>query len=322
MMPKRTRRQHHPLVVEAGHQHVDAVADGAEHVLLRHLAIRKHQLGGVGAAHAELVELLRGRKTLEALFDDERRDAAGAGGAVGLGVDHQRVGERAVGDPHLGAVENVAVALLVGAGAHRHHVGARPRLRHRQRADVFARDQLGQVFALLGLGAVAAELVDAEIGMGAVGQAHRRARARDLFHRHAMGEIAEPRPAVLLLDGDAMQAERAHLRPQVARKCVAAVDLVGAGGDLVLGEAADRLAQHVHLGAETEVKTSPGIGDHHATPEDAARAASMPHSIVLYFAGHAVSEAAPDASPRSLPADRPCFSIRSIALAGAGLANR
>ena len=34
---------------------------------------------------------------------------------VGLGVDHQHVGIRAVGDPHLAAVEHPAVALPVGA---------------------------------------------------------------------------------------------------------------------------------------------------------------------------------------------------------------
>ena len=92
---ERARRQHGALVVEAGHQHVDAVADDAEHVLGRHLAILKHELAGVGAAHAELVELLRGRKALEILLDDEGGDAARAGGAVGLGIDHERLGERA-----------------------------------------------------------------------------------------------------------------------------------------------------------------------------------------------------------------------------------
>ena len=144
---ERACRQHRALVVEAGHQHVDAVADDAEHVLGRHLAILKHDFAGVGAAHAELVELLAGRETRKRLLDDEGGDAAGAGGAVGLGIDHERVGDRPVGDPHLRAVENVAVALLVGAGAHRHHVGAGARLRHRQRADMLAGNQFRQIAA-------------------------------------------------------------------------------------------------------------------------------------------------------------------------------
>ena len=192
-MPSGPAGEHDALVVEARHQHVDAVADGAEHVVLRHLAIGEHEFAGVGAAHAELVELLRRRKTLEVLLDDEGGDAARAGGAVGLGVDHQRVGDRPIGDPHLRAVENIAVALAVGARAHRHHVGAGARLRHRQRADVLAGNQLGQIFAFLFGTAVAAELVDAEVGMRAVGQADRGGGARDLLHRHAMREIAQAR---------------------------------------------------------------------------------------------------------------------------------
>jgi hypothetical protein len=101
-------------------------------VFFRHFAILEHQFAGVGAAHAELVEFLRGGKSLHALFDDEGGDAAGTGVGIGLGIDHQRVGNRAVGDPHLAAVEHEAIALLLGACLHRHHVGAGGRLRHRE----------------------------------------------------------------------------------------------------------------------------------------------------------------------------------------------
>ena len=160
----------------------------------------------------------------------------GAGVRIGLGIDHQRLGHRAVGDPELRAVEDVAVALLVGAGAHRDHVGAGAGLRHGERADMLAGNQLRQVFAALGVGAVPPDLVDAEIGMRAVGQADRGRAARDFLHRHAMGEIAEPGAAVFLLDGDAVQAERAHLRPQIAREGVGLVDLVGARRDLVVAK--------------------------------------------------------------------------------------
>ena len=76
---ERARRQHRALVVEAAHQHVDALADLAQHVLGRHLAVLEHQLARVGAAHAQLVELLRGGEALEALLDQERGDAARAG---------------------------------------------------------------------------------------------------------------------------------------------------------------------------------------------------------------------------------------------------
>src|SRR3546814_9404082 len=53
---------------------------------------------------------------------------------------------------------------------HRDDVRARSRLRHREAADVLARDQPGQVFGFLFGIAPAADLVDAEVGMRAVAE--------------------------------------------------------------------------------------------------------------------------------------------------------
>ena len=172
-LPQLISGEHGPLVIETGHQDLHAPADLAEHVFLRHLAILEHEFARVRAAHAELVELLGGGEPLHALLDQKRRDAARPGIEIGLGIDDQRLGFRTVGDPHLGAVEDVTVTLLLGAGAHRDYVGAGARLGHRQRADMLAGDQLRQIFVLLRIGAVAADLIDAEIGMRAVGQADR-----------------------------------------------------------------------------------------------------------------------------------------------------
>src|SRR5215203_2965229 len=80
-----------------------------------------------------------------------------------------------------------------------------------------------------------------------------------------MRQIAEARTAELLLDRDAEQPLRAHLGPELARKFVAAVDLIGARRDLVLREAVDAPAQHFDVFAKTEVETFPGIGDHDAS---------------------------------------------------------
>src|SRR5690606_30879821 len=99
--------------------------------------------------------------------------AAGAEFGLGLGVDHQGVGVGAVGDPHLGAVEQVVAALVLGLELHADDVGAGARLAHGQRTHVLAADQPGQVLGLLGVGAVAVDLVHAQVGVRAVGQAHR-----------------------------------------------------------------------------------------------------------------------------------------------------
>ncbi len=168
-------------------------------------------------------------KPLEALLDEEGGHAAGARRRIGLGIDDEHVGIGTIGDPHLRAVEHVAVTLLLRPQLHRHDVRAGAGLGHGERADMLAADQLRQVAPLLGLRAVLADLVDAEIGMGAVGQADRGRGARDFLHRDAVLEIAEARPAIVLLHRDAEQAEPAHLLPEVHRELVGAVDLRGAG---------------------------------------------------------------------------------------------
>ena len=90
--------------------------------------------------------------------------------------------------------------------------------------------------------------------MRPVAQADRGGRAGDLLHRdHVLG-VAEPGAAVLLLDRDAVQAERAQARPQIARELVAPVDRLGARRDLGLREAGDRVPDHVGGLAEIEVE--------------------------------------------------------------------
>src|SRR3974390_1920881 len=132
------RRKNGALVIEPAHQDAHALAFAAEHILRGHFAILKEELCRIGAAHAELVELLRRAKSLEAFLYEERRDAARPCRSIRLRVDHERVGVRRVGDPHLGAVEDVARALLFGTEAHRNDVGARTGLAHGQGTHMLA----------------------------------------------------------------------------------------------------------------------------------------------------------------------------------------
>ena len=102
--------------------------------------------------------------------------------------------------------------------------------------------------------------------MRAVGQADRGRGARHFLHREDMLEIAEAGAAIFLLDRDAVQAERADLRPEVARELVGAVDLGGARRDLVGGEVGDRLADGVGGLAEVEIEHFLRVGDHGGPP--------------------------------------------------------
>src|SRR5688572_13477071 len=108
---------------------------------------------------------------------------------------------------------------------------------------MLAGDELRQVFLLLRLGAVAPDLVDAEVRVRAVGKPDRARGARDLLHRHDVSEVAHGRAAEFLLHRDAEQAERAELGPQLGREFVRAVDLGGARGDFLRREVAHRVAQ-------------------------------------------------------------------------------
>src|SRR6476646_1686968 len=108
---------------------------------------------------------------------------------------------------------------------------------------MLARDQLPEVATLLLVAAVAADLVDAQVRMRAVGQPDRGGAARDFFHRNAVLEIAESGTAPFLFDRDAVHAELAQLGPQVAGEGVAAIDLVGARRNIVGGKTAHAVAQ-------------------------------------------------------------------------------
>src|SRR6516225_5991320 len=124
------------------------------------------------------------------------------------------------------------------------------------------RDQLRQITSFLLVRAVAADLIDAKIGMGAVGKPDRSGRARDFLHRDAMLEISQPRPAPLLLNGDPVHAEFAELGPQVARKGVAAVDFLGARRDARSRESAHAVAQGVGRLAQPEVEAAKVVHAH------------------------------------------------------------
>ena len=103
----------------------------------------EHQFACMAAAHAQLVEFLCDAETLHAFFNQECGDATGAEFGFGFGIDHQGIGVRAVGDPHLAAIENVVAAFVLGFELHADDVAAGIGFRHRQGAHMFATDEFG-----------------------------------------------------------------------------------------------------------------------------------------------------------------------------------
>ena len=86
-------------------------------------------------------------------FDDEGADAVRARAVAGPRHDHDVVGGHAVAAPLLAAVEDVAIAVLLGAGVDRGDVGARLRLGNRDRRHDAALGDDRQVLLALFLGA-------------------------------------------------------------------------------------------------------------------------------------------------------------------------
>src|SRR5207244_11627036 len=121
--------------------------------------------------------------------DVERREAGCAGldeeapelAAVLLGPDHGDVGDGAVGDPELGPVQDVRIALPPGARLHRARVGAMVGLGETEAPDLLARSEAREPLLLLRLGAVRVGGVHDEAGLDRRRRAEARAPAPSLL---------------------------------------------------------------------------------------------------------------------------------------------
>ena len=87
-----------------------ALADLAEQVVGGDFAVGQDQRAGGGAADAELVLFLADGEAGRAALDQEGGEIL-ASRRSDLGEDGEEVGEAAVGDPHLLAVEDVVRAV-------------------------------------------------------------------------------------------------------------------------------------------------------------------------------------------------------------------
>jgi hypothetical protein len=77
---------------------------------------------------------------------------------------------------------------------------------------------------------------------------HRRVDPRQLLDRDRVRECVAPSAAVLLGDRDAHQAELRHLRDELVREAVLAVELLCDRRDLLQREGADRVADQLVFG--------------------------------------------------------------------------
>ena len=102
----------------------------AQQLVVRDAAVLQDHLGGVAGADADLGLLVALAQARGLGADHERGLAAVAELGVDGGDDHVHVGDAAVGDEDLGAVQDPLVAVELGGGAQALDVGARLRLGH------------------------------------------------------------------------------------------------------------------------------------------------------------------------------------------------
>ena len=216
----------------------------AEAVLDRHLAIGEMQRHGRRAVDAELLLGLAHGEPLHAGLDQERGDALGALGARGRHEHRDDSCVRAVGHPHLRAVDDVAVALPDGRAEHRGRVRARSRFRERERRGHLAAGEARQEPALLLLVPAEDEGITAEV-LHQEDRGRRGARPRHLLGGEAERERSRGGAAVLLGDVQSHQPLLAEHLELLGRVLPRLVDVRREGRDTL----ARNLAREVAHGA-------------------------------------------------------------------------
>ena len=128
-------------------------ADIGHQVGFRHKHIVHDDFAGDRGAQAHLAFDLRGAQAFHAFFQDEAANAFLAADLAvrvfELGPDHEDVGDRAVGDPHLGALHDEAAVDRLGTREHAGRVRAVVGLGQAEAAHPFAGGEFGQKFLLL-----------------------------------------------------------------------------------------------------------------------------------------------------------------------------
>ena len=244
-----------PDARDAVHDQLEAATDLAEHGIGRDGALVERQLRVAIAPVAHHRLHPRDLEARRALVDQEQRDAAArALLAVGQGHHDDVVGDVAVADEVLAAVEDPAVALQSGGGRDRRRVGARAGLGDGHGADLVAAHRGPQV--ALGL-------------VGVAGQQHRIDLAEDaadqgvgglaeLLLDQAHGDVVEPAAAAGLGHVHGEQAEllrlAAHARQGLGRHVAEPLGLVLERLHLLGDEAAHGVDEQLHVGGDGEIE--------------------------------------------------------------------
>ena len=222
-----------------------ALANFAEQVLDRHLAIVQDEGAGGRSANAHFVLFGADGKSRKSSFDQER----GKLFAVNFCEHREQVGEARVGNPHLLAVEDVVLAVgrKHGTGAAIEGVGTRTRFRQGVRAHNFSRGQTRQVLLLLLFGAEINDGQQANAAVGAPGGG-KPGVLGNVVGDDGGGDFVHFQAAVGFGNFNSAEAEVAGFLQQVARdREILVFDFIGLRQDFVVGKLFGGLPDHLLL---------------------------------------------------------------------------
>ena len=177
--------------IERGHGDLEALARRAEQLRARHPAVREAQ--GRERMRRDQLDTLGDLEARRRGIDDERGQTLGRRRLPGAREHDIEVGDAAVRDPGLGAVQDEAGAIRLRRGGDRRDVGAGFALGQRERPDLAAVGDRRQPGTALVLGP---EQTD-------------RAAAEPLHGKREIGEAGKARQDL------AHEAERAHVQAVV-----------------------------------------------------------------------------------------------------------
>src|ERR1700678_413375 len=162
-------------------------------------------------------------------------------------------GDGAGGDPHLLAVQDVVVAVLTRAGAHRAWIRAGVRLGQAEAAEDFAERHLRQVLLLLLLAAEGVDGIHAEPRLNADERAHTAVAALQLLRHQAVFDGRHAGAAVALQAG-AVEAELAHRLDQLFGEATVAIAQLDDGDEVLFDELAGVVAYQLLVVGEQRIE--------------------------------------------------------------------
>ena len=221
--------------VQSLHGQLEALAGLGDHVLGGNPDVLQDHVRDLGAADAHLVLQLTHGEAGGALLHHEGGHALGAQSGIGEAVDHGVVGQRSVGVEALGAVDDVAVAVLGGHGLLAGSVGTGGVLGQAEGADLLTVGNGGQELLLdLGGGGGVHDAAAVQRGVHGEGDAEGGIHLGDLLHGQDVAQIAAAQAAHFGTVRQAVDAGLAQLAEGFQGELGGLVPLDHAGKQFVL----------------------------------------------------------------------------------------